>query len=94
MVVGNYARKGYPGFNRLRAVLVQPLLSRLAYALKRPQKDVMAEWKVLSPRYFWPTVRMVAADEGITNVQAYILLSNTGIDLQAAGPHPLLCPRD
>jgi len=94
MIAAQVVRRGYPGIQRLRTVMHQPLLHKLSYALRQTLEEVRAEWKVLPPRYFWPTVRMYAEEWGINNTAAFIRLANQPIDLTAPLPHPLLHPRD
>lgn len=91
-IVQAYARKGYPGIHKLRTSCYQPLLNRLSMATGKPEKELRVLWTLLSPRYFWPTVRGFAADKGISNIEAFMELLDTPV-VPTLNPHPLLCHR-
>ena len=49
--------RGYPGIHKLRASCKTPLMIRTAKALGCTESEVSQKWRLLPPRYFWPTVR-------------------------------------
>jgi hypothetical protein len=86
------AGKGYPGFHKLRASCYHPLLRRLDHA-QGTQGAAQVAWKMLPPRYFWPTVREYAREWGVKSWVALIRLVDLPVDPAQSPPHPLLYPR-
>jgi hypothetical protein len=92
-IAKTYARKGYPGIHKLRASCYRPMMIRSAAALKCPEPEVRRAWRLLPPRYFWPTVRYWAEKLGVGHVEAFVYLADLDPDPTSPSLHPLIWPR-